>query len=113
MTSSGTRSFCKYKLFDGMKDNLAGYLQEKPEKFVELDLTKVKPTFNKVVIGGHHVADMAIKVRIGEELIAPEIAEVKTEEFATTFILKEKVSPDALRMEFNQQGVELYEIEVF
>jgi len=43
----------------------------------------------------------------------PEIAEVQTEEFATTFILKEKIAPEALRLEFKNRRVELYEIEVF
>ena len=40
-------------------------------------------------------------------------AEVQTEEFATAFYLKEAVTPDALRLEFTQKRVELYEIAVF
>jgi len=41
------------------------------------------------------------------------VAEVLTEEFSTTYILKEAVCPDALRLEFHQEYVELYEIDVF
>jgi len=103
----------KYKLFDGMVDNHAWAQAGDMEKFMELDLTKVKPTFNKVVIGGWHIDDMTIQVRNGGELTAPAIAEVKTEEFSTTFILKEAICPEALRLEFPQRRVEVYEIEVF
>jgi len=56
---------------------------------------------------------MAIKVRNGEELSTPDIAEMKTEEFSTAFILSKPVCPDALRLEFGERRVELYEIEVF
>jgi len=56
---------------------------------------------------------MAIKIRNGEELSTPAIAEVKTEEFSTTFMLAEPICPDALRLEFGERRVELYEIEVF
>ena len=101
-----------YKLFDGVKDNWA-WACSKEEKFMELDLTVVKPTFTKVVIGGFQIDDMQIKVRNGEELSVPAIQEKITEEFSTTFILSEPVSPEALRLEFGERNVELYEIEVF
>ena len=35
------------------------------------------------------------------------------EEFSKTFLLKEEICPEALRMEFGQRKVELYEIEAF
>ena len=83
------------------------------EKFIELNLTKLKPQFNKVFVGGWHIEDAELKLRIGDELIAAPVAEVLTEEFSTTYILKESVCPDALRLEFHQEYVELYEIDVF
>jgi len=101
-----------HKLFDGVMDNYA-WECNKEEKFMELDLSVVKPTFNKVVIGGFQIDDMQIKVRNGDELSVPAIKEVQAEEFVTTFILSEPVSPDALRLEFGERRVELYEIEVF
>ena len=101
------------KLFDGVKDNYAWECTKKEAKFLEVGLQKVKPTFSKVVIHGFQIDDMTIKVRNGEELSTPAIAEVKTEEFSTTFMLAEPVCPDALRLEFGERRVELYEIEVF
>ena len=82
------------------------------EKFIELDLTKVKPTFTKVVVNGWHIDDAKLILKNGEETIAVDV-DVQTEEFATTFLLKQAVTPDALRLEFAQKRVELYEIAVF
>jgi hypothetical protein len=66
-----------------------------------------------VVVGGFNISDMELKVRNGGELTVPAIKEVIAEEFSKTFILEEKICPDALRLEMNARRVELYEIEVF
>ena len=105
-------SVCR-KLFDGVRDNLAWTRVGDKEKVVELDLTKVAPTFTKITVSGWGLEGMDLKVRNGEELTIPEFAEVKTEEFSVTYLLKEAISPDGLRFEFNAHRVELYEIEVF
>ena len=110
--TSGCKYMCKFKLFDGVRDNMGVLILENPEQFMELDLIKVKPTFNKVFIGGWHIEDMQLKVKNGDAITVPEIVEVKTEEFSKTFLLKENISPDMLRLEFFQKNVELYEIEV-
>ncbi len=101
------------KLFDGVKDNYAWAQNKGEDKFYEIDITEVKPAFNKVVIGGKNIDNLELRVRVGGELSTPAIAEVQTEEFSTTFILKETITPDALRLEFHKDKVELYEIEVF
>ena len=113
ITSSGVSGFVRSKLFDGTLDNLAGWVLENPDNFVELNLTKVNPTFHKVEVRGWHLEDMQIKVRIGDELITPEAVDVQTEEFSKSFLLKETVTPDALRLEFGGVRAELYEIAVF
>lgn len=105
-------SYCR-KLFDGVRDNLAWTRVGDKEKVVELNLTKVAPTFTKIVVSGWGLQDMVLKVRNGEEFSFPEFAEVKTEEFSVTYLLKDAISPDGLRFEFNAHRVELYEIEVF
>jgi len=102
-----------HKLFDGVRDNFAWSQKSDEKKFIELNLTKLKPEFSKVFVGGWHIEDAELKLRIGDELIAAPVAEVLTEEFSTTYILKESVCPDALRLEFHQEYVELYEIDVF
>ena len=103
-----------YKLFDGIHDNLGWeHLYQSKDRFMELDLTKVKPTFDKVVISGYNIANMDIFVRNNGELSVPPIAERLTEEFSTTFLLSEAVCPEALRLVFNNEVTELYEIEVF
>ena len=112
VTSSGGKG-TYYKLFDGMLDNHAWEQSGDMEKFYELDLTKVKPAFRKVVVYGYSVDDAELKVRNGGELSVPAIVDIQTEEFSKTFILKDTISPEGLRFEFHARKVELYEIEVF
>lgn len=83
------------------------------EKVVEVNLTKLKPLFTKVVISGYGLENMELKIRNGEELTVPKIAEVKPEEFLVSNQLKNAISPNALCLEFDAKRVELYEIEVF
>lgn len=104
------------KLFDGAKGNWAWDQAKGDDKFYEIDISKIQPTFNKVVIHGYHLDEMEIKVKIGEEYIVPECVEVQNEEFSKIFLLKDSVTADGLRMEFHKPDgvlVELYEIEVF
>ena len=112
LVTAPQENWTKYKLFDGVRDNLGCELIGK-DLFVELNLTRVKPTFSKIVVSGWHLEDAQIKVRVGDELTTVEPAKVENEEFSATFTLKEAVCPDALRFEFPQERVELYEIEIF
>ena len=111
-TSSGTIGW-KRKLFDGVSDNYAWDQRRGDDKFYEIDITKVKPAFNKVVISGKNIDNMEIRVRVNGELSTPEIAEEQVGEYSKTFLLKEAITPDALRLEFHKDLIELYEIEVF
>jgi len=111
VTSSGSTSKCK--LFDGVRDNYAWGQKGDTEKFYELNLTKVKPTIQKVVVHGWHIEDLVLKLGNGGELTVPAVKEVKTEEFSKTFVLEEAVCPDVLRLESNAYSLELYEIEAF
>ena len=113
LTSSGSKHICRNKLFDGMLDNMAGHVLANPDNFFELDLTKVNVTFNKVVIKGYQIEDTQIKVRIGDELVAPVVTDTVTEEYSKTFLLAEPITPEALRFEFQGKQVELYELQVF
>lgn len=113
VTTSGARGMVKAKLFDGVRDNLAGWVNKKDENFMEVNLTKVKPSFSKVVIHGYGLEEMELKVKNGEELSAPAVKNTKCEEFSKTFNLTETISPDVLRLEFMGKQVELYELEVF
>ena len=101
------------KLFDGVRDNLCFNMVGDHDKYVELDLTKVAPTFTKIVVSGWGLDDMKLQVRNGEEWTIPECNDVKAEEFSVTYLLKNAISPDGLRLDFNAHRVELYEIEVF
>ena len=113
LSSSGTRGMCKCKLFDGMQDNLAGWVQPQPDNYLELDVTKVKPTFTKIVLKGYRIDQAELKLRVGEELIAAPVADTACEEFVKTFQLSEAVTPDGIRFEFQGANVELYEIQAF
>jgi len=101
-----------YRLFDGVKDNLAYEFKDK-DSFLELDLSQVKPTFKTVALGGWHLEGAVLKARVGEELTTLEPETTENEEFSATFTLRESICPDALRIEFPAEQVELYEIEVF
>ena len=113
VTHKGTVHTIFYKLFDGVKDNLACNITDDPESFVELDLTKVQPVFTKVKVNGYCIENAQLKLRVNGELVTPEVSATETAEYEKTFVLKETVSPDALRLEFNGNKGELYEIGVF
>ncbi len=115
-TTSNCRYLDEIKLFDGTLDNLAVELtpnKVNPDVFFEVGLSKIAPTFQKIVVCGHQVDDVVIKVRNGETLTTPEVTEVTKEQYKTTILLKDTVTPDALRLEFGSHYVELYEIQVF
>ena len=113
VTFTGSATVGARKLLDGVRDVVGWTQVGDKEKFVEMNLTKLKPEFSKIVISGYGLENMKLTIRNGEELSEPEALEVKTEEFSVTYLLKAPISPDALRMDFNSRRVELYEIEVF
>ena len=110
VASRGTN---KYKLFDGILDNHGWEHIGEGEKFYELDLTKIKPTFTRVSVYGCNVGNAELKFRNNGELSAAAVKEVQTEAYAKTFLLEAPISPDGLRFEFDAHKIELYEIEVF
>ena len=113
VTSSSSTDWVR-KICDGVKDSWAWEELSDNEKFYEMDLSRVKPSFDKVVLSGWHIEDAKLKIRDASgELIDAPVAEEQTEEFSKTFLLKEAISPDAIRFELFQRRVELYEVEVF
>ena len=101
------------KLFDGVRDNLCFSMVGDKEKYLELDLTKVAPTFTKVVVSGYQLEDAELKLKVDGVYVTPELADVQTEEFAKVFLLKTPVRPEGLRLDFKARIVELYEVELF
>ena len=112
MSINGSNGNGRYKLFDGIPDNYAWECNGEG-KYFEMDITKFRPTFSKVVVHGFQIDDMELKVRNNGELTLPAVKEVKNERFSKTYIFAEPISPDCLRMEFGNHRVELYEIEAF
>jgi len=112
ITVTASHPTSKYKLFDGVRDNL-GWSCNGKDKFFELDVTKIRPTVSKLVIGGFQIDDMQVKLRNNGELSSPAFKEVKAEPFSMTYIFEEPVCPDCIRLEFGEHLVELYEIEAF
>ncbi len=103
-----------YKVFDGVQDNLAFWMRDKGDKFVEMDLTKVKPTFTKVCIHGWDLSKMKILVGKEGELKPLEYKEFQDEKYVKTYLLDKAISPDVMRIEIpTDDTVEIYEIEVF
>ncbi len=102
-----------YKLFDGVEDDLGWEHYGKNPKYVELDLTQIKPTFSQISICGWNIDTMQVTVRNGEEWKPIEIAQEVNSEFKRVFTLKTPITPDGLRMDFpNQEKVELFEVDV-
>ena len=112
MVINGMPGKGRYKLFDGIPDNY-GWECNGKDKYLEMDITKFRPTISKLVVHGFQIDDMVLKVRNDGELTVPAVAEVKDEEFSKTFVFAEPISPDAVRLEFGEHRVELYEIEAF
>lgn len=68
---------------------------------------------SKIVVSGWGLDNTKLQIRNAEESTVSEIAVVKTEEFSVTYLLKDAISPDGLRLDFKSKRVELYEMEVF
>jgi len=109
-SSKGAR---KHKLFDGILDNYGWEDSTNDEKFLELNLTRIKPSFRKVSVYGCNIENAELKIRNGDALSVPAIKEVQMEEHGKTFLLESAICPDGIRFEFDADKVELYEIEVF
>jgi hypothetical protein len=115
ITKKGVSLCARYKLLDGVRNNLGMRVDKQGERFCELNLTKVKVEFNKVVVSGWNMkANVALKIRNGEELASPEFAEIKATETDITFTLKNTICPDAIRLEFSgDENMDISELEVF
>jgi len=114
ISGSPMRGWKRVKLFDGMRDNLAYNLHAAEEQYMDVNVSKIRPAFTKVVIHGYQVEDAVIKIKLGDAWVTPETARSYTEEFSKTIILKQKVTADVLRLEFYRNlPIELYELEVF
>ena len=111
--SDNTMRLAKYRLFDGTYDNLGVRLVGENGSSLELDISKVAPKFNKVVIHGDNLDGMKLLAGSGDALNELPVADKKIEKYCTTFLLAETVSPDVLRLEFVKEKVEVYEVEVF
>ena len=108
------RGWKRVRLFDGMVDNLAYDLKDADEQYVDINLSKVQPTFSKVVLHGYRIDDAKLMFKNGDALTDAEVVSTETTEFSKTFILKAPVTPEVLRLEFfSHLPIELYELEVY
>ncbi len=102
------------KLFDGVLDDYAVGLMDTAEvKFVELNVSKVNPTFNKILVHGLNTAGVKLLTGKEGELVETATTEELTGEYCTTLTLAEPMNADILRFEFPGESVEIYEIELF
>ena len=114
ITLSGTVKATRHRLMDGVRDNLAASIGKSGDRHLIADLSKVKVSFDKVVVSGWNLqGNMTLLVKSGEEFAAPDVT-VKEEGLATTYIFKNTVCPDAIRLDFSgEETMELYELEAF
>jgi hypothetical protein len=102
-----------YKVLDGVRDNQGFWMRQKGDKFVEMNLTKIKPTFTKLSVYGYKLE--TLQVFVGEEGNLKPLAykELETTEFSRIYQLDEAITPDAIRFELSTNDVvEFYEIEL-
>ena len=114
-TSANNRG--NYKMFDGVHDDLGWEDEADPgrkEKFVQLDVSKIKPTFTKIALYGWHMDGTAITVGAEDNMQPLEATEKVCGEFCVTYTLQEPITPDVIRFQFNDRDkfIEVYEIEV-
>lgn len=112
MIINGGPGNVRYKVFDGILDNCA-WECIKVGKYFEMDITKFRPTFSKLVIHGFRFDGLEMKVRNNGEISVPAVKEVKNEKFSRTYIFETPISPDCVIIEFADDKGELYEIEAF
>ncbi len=113
-TSGYNRSL--YKMFDGVHDDLGfdhDVTRTQIGDFVQMDMTKIHPTFSKVVLSGWHLANTTILAGPSADALTElEIESVTSTEFSNTFVLKKPITADFLRFEFHEEKIEVYEIEI-
>ena len=103
-----------FKVVDGVPDNLGFWMLGKQDKYVEMDLSKVKPEFTKVSIHGWDLSKMQILVGKEGNLKPLEYKEFIDTKYVKTYILDKAICPDIMRIEIpTDQTVEMYEIELF
>ena len=98
-----------------MYEDLAATIGKTGDRHVIADLSKVKVSFNKIVVTGWNLkGNMELKVKCGDDFVTPDLAEVKAEELSTTYLFKNEICPDAIRLDFFcTETMELYELEAF
>ena len=102
------------KLFDGVTDNYAGGLADSVEvKFLELDISKVNPTFTKIVLHGWHTEGVKLLTGKEDALTETPVTQEVNGEFCSTLTFAEPMNTDVLRFEFPGERVEIYEVELF
>ena len=104
----------KHRLFDGVRDNWAMPIGRKGG-FLEVDLSKVKVSFDKIVVSGYNLKEhMTLQVKYEEDFVTPELVEVQEENLSTTYLFRKTVCPKVIRLDFfGGEVMELYELEVF
>jgi len=114
ITASESYHMYAHKVFDGVRDNQGFWMTRKGSKFIELDLTKVKPTFTKVCIHGWDLSGMQIFVGRKDALMPLAYKAFEDGNYAKSYLLDNPICPDVMRLEIpTDKPIEIYEIEVF
>jgi len=109
-TSSPVKS--QKKIFDGTLDVVA-WQQNHKEKWYEIAFPNDIPVFSQIMVHGKNIGDAVIKIRKRGEWKTLQAAKRETGEYQLFCDFAEKLRTVKLRFEFPQNGVELYEIELF
>ena len=114
ITLSGTVGATKHRLLDGVRDNLAATIGKSGERYLIADLSKVDVSFHKIVVSGWNLqGNMSLRIKSGEVFVTPDVT-VEENGLATTYLFKNTVCPDAIRLDFLGEDImELYELEAF
>ena len=110
-TSTAETSFRKF--CDGTRDVYAWADRKNAEKFVEIDVSKVAPVFCRLAVFGVNLGDVVVRISNDGQTWAV-VNPVKSNALDNGRLLHfgHELSPKHIRLEFKENDVEVYEIEL-
>ncbi len=114
ITASRGTPRISYKMFDGTRDVLAFYDMWNKNKFYEISFPKYefKPKFSKVRIYGFNLGTPTIKIRKRGKWVLLEPTKMWKDKYMVGFDYPESYETVKFHIDFHQNKLELYEIEL-
>lgn len=110
-TSTAETSF--HRFCDGTRDVLAWSDRKGCVKFVEMDVSKVAPAFRRLNVFGVNLGGLTVRISDdGSNWTTVEPVGSQAMDNGRSLLFGTVLTPKHIRLEFGEDGVELYEIEL-